>query len=125
MLDEKTKENIRKYINTICQTALRVIDTTEPREENDLVDRLGQTAEAIAEHYGMESEVMEGYHALITAAKIKAEFNDQGVCFADVDQAKEMIYALCDNLSEPKKIMEHVRTADEMLAVWEFERCNQ
>lgn len=30
-----------------------------------------------------------------------------------------MIYALCDNLADPKEIMSHVRTADEMMEVWE------
>lgn len=123
MLDENIKKNIRRYINTICQTALRVIEVSEPGEENELVNRLGQNADAIAEQYGLEPEVMEGYHALITATIKKAELEEQGITISDVEQAKEMIYALCDNLTEPKKIMEHVRTADEMLAMWEYERC--
>lgn len=122
MLDEHCKQNIRKDINTICQTAITVIETTEPGEESDLVQRLGQTADAIAAHYGMEPELMEGYHALIKATLKKAEFDKQASSFRDAEQAKELIYALCDNLADPKEIMSHVRTADEMMAVWESAR---
>lgn len=122
MLDERCKQNIRKYINTICQTAITVIETTEPGEESDLVQRLGQTADAIAAHYEMEPELMEGYHALIKATLKKAELEKQASSFRDAEQAKELIYALCDNLADPKEIMSYVRTADEMMAVWESTR---
>ena len=33
-----------------------------------------------------------------------------------------MVYALCDELDDPKEIMRHVRTADEMMSVWESEK---
>lgn len=122
MLDENSKQNIRKHINTICVTAITVLETLGNDEDYDLVDRLTQTAEAIATHYEMEPELMEGYHALIKAARKKVELNNEGFRFADAEQAKEMIYALCDNLTNPKEIMNHVRTADEMIAVWEPER---
>lgn len=122
MLDEHCKQNIRKDINTICQTAITVIETTEPGEESDLVQRLGQTADAIAAHYGMEPELMEGYHTLIKATLKKSELERQASSFRDAEQAKELIYALCDGLADPKEIMSHVRTADEMMAVWESTR---
>lgn len=122
MLDENSKQNIRKHINTICRTALAIIEMLDIDEESDLVDRLGETAKAIATHYEMEPELMEGYHALIEAARKKSELNREGFLFADAEHAKEMIYALCDNLTDPKEIMSHVRTADEMIAVWEPER---
>ena len=122
MLDEHCKQNIRKDINTICQTAITVIETTEPGEESDLVQRLGQTADAIAAHYGMEPELMEGYHTLIKATLKKSELERQASSFRDAEQAKELIYALCDGLADPKEIKSHVRTADEMMAVWESTR---
>lgn len=83
MLDENCKQNIRKDINTICQTAVMVIETTGLDEESDLVERLGQNAESIATHYGMEPELMEGYNALITATRKKAEMNEQDFSFHD------------------------------------------
>lgn len=122
MLDERCKQNIRKDINTLCQTAITVIETTEPGEESDLVERLGQIAEAIAAQYKMEPELMDGYHALIKATRRQNELNRQGYSFSDAERAKELIYALCDSLADPKEIMSHVRTADEMMAVWESVR---
>lgn len=40
MLDENSKQNVRNHMNTLCQTALAVIDTMRMDEESDLVDRL-------------------------------------------------------------------------------------
>ena len=40
----------------------------------------------------------------------------------DAEQAREMIFAMCDRLDDPKEVMQHVRTACEMLEVWEPER---
>lgn len=122
MLDENSKQNIRKHINTICVTAITVLETLGNDEDYDLVDRLTQTAEAIATHYEMEPELMEEFHSLINAARKKANLDEKHFRFNDVEQTKEMIYALCDNLTDPKEIMNHVRTADEMIAVWEPER---
>ena len=50
MLDEDSKKNIRKHINTLCNTALVVIETLGDEDEADLSERLEQTAKAIAEH---------------------------------------------------------------------------
>ncbi len=122
MLDENSRQNIRRHINTLCKTALAVIETLGTDEESDLVDRLEQTADAIAAHYEMEPELMEEFRAVIMAARKRASLDEEGIRFADAEQAKDMIYALCDCLDDPKDIMRHVRTADEMMAVWESER---
>lgn len=119
MLDENSRQNIRRHINTICKTALAVIEVMGTDKESDLVDRLEQTAGAIASHYEMEPELMEEFHTVIIAARKRTDLNEEGLQFIDVEQAKDMIYALCDNLSDPKDIMRYVRTADEMMAVWE------
>lgn len=122
MLDENSKQNVRNHMNTLCQTALTVIDTMRMDEESDLVDRLEKTAEAIATHYDMEPELMEEYRDVIKGARNRAKLISDGFRYADAENAKDMVYALCDELDDPKEIMRHVRTADEMLAVWEAER---
>ena len=125
MLDEDSKQNIRRHIDTLCKTALAVIEVMGTDEDSDLVGRLEQTAGAIAAHYEMEPELMEEFHAVITASRKRMALNEEGLRFMDAEQAKDMIYALCDNLDDPKEIMRHVRTADEIMAVWEVEKTAQ
>lgn len=91
-------------------------------EEYDLVDRLGQTADAIATHYEMEPELMGNFHTIIDGTRKRISLDKEDMYYTDAEHAKEMIYALCDNLNDPKDIMSHVRTADEMMAVWESEK---
>lgn len=122
MLDENSKQNISQNINTICRTAIMVLETLGNDVEYNLINCLTQTAEAIAAYYEMEPEVMEKFHSMINAARKKANPSEENVRFNDVEQAKEMIYTFCDNLTDPKEIMNYVRTADEMIAVWESAR---
>ena len=122
MLDEDSKKNIRKHINTLCNTALVVIETLGDEDAADLSERLEQTAKAIAEHYDMEPELMEELHAMLMAARRRNALNQKGISYIDAEHAKDMVYALCDELDDPKEIMRHVRTADEMMSVWESEK---
>ncbi|MFR9310092.1 hypothetical protein [Hydrogeniiclostridium mannosilyticum] len=122
MLDENSKQNVRNHIKTLCRTALEVIEVMRADEETDLVDRLEKTAGAIAEHYDMEPELMEEYRNMIKGARKRAKLIDGSFRYTDAENAKEMIYALCDDLDNPKEIMCHVRTADEMLTVWKADR---
>lgn len=122
MLDENSRQNIRRHINTLCRTALEVIEVMGIDGESDLVDRLGQTADAIAAQYEMEPELMENFHAIIDWSRKRISLDKEDICYNDAENTKEMIYTLCDSLNDPKDIMCHVRTADEMMAVWESER---
>lgn len=119
MLDEDSKQNVRNHIKSLCRTALEVIEVMGTDEESDLVDRLEKTASAIAIHYDMEPELMEEYRNVIKGARYRTKLIDDGFQYVDAENAKDMIYALCDELDNPKEIMCHVRTADEMLAIWE------
>ena len=119
MLDENSKQNIRTHVNTLCRTALEVIKIIGIDEGSDLIDRLGQTANAIAKCYEMEPELMENFYAVIDGTRTGACLTKEVISFGSALNAKEMIYALCDNLENPKDIMAHVRTADEMMAIWE------
>lgn len=63
--------------------------------------------------------IIEEYRDMIKGARNRTKFIGGSFRYADAENAKDMIYALCDGLDDPKEIMCHVRTADEMLAVWE------
>ena len=65
---------------------------------------------------------MEELHAMLMAARRRNALNQKGISYIDAEHAKDMVYALCDELDDPKEIMRHVRTADEMMSVWESEK---
>ena len=102
MLDEDSKQNIRRHIDTLCKTALAVIEVMGTDEDSDLVGRLEQTAGAIAAHYEMEPELMEEFHAVITASRKRMALNEEGLRFMDAEQAKDMIYAITSTI--PKRL---------------------
>lgn len=121
MLDEQAKENVRKSIRTILKTAITV-DHTLDEYGSELCERLEHAAEAIQKTYEMEDNLMDSFRKVLQAARELKLGEPEDFCYADAEQAREMVFAMCDRLDDPKEIMQHVRTACEMLEVWEPER---
>ena len=121
MLDEQAKENVRKDIQTILKTAI-VVDSTLDEYGAELCERLERTAEALQKTFEMEDSLMEDFRKALETAREQNSGEPEDFCYMDAEQAREMIFAMCDRLDDPKEVMQHVRTACEMLEVWEPER---
>ena len=121
MLDEQAKENVRKDIQTILKTAI-VVDSTLDEYGSELCARLERTAEALQKTFEMEDSLMEDFRKALETAREQNSGEPEDFCYMDAEQAREMIFAMCDRLDDPKEVMQHVRTACEMLEVWEPER---
>ena len=121
MLDEQAKENVRKDIQTILKTAI-VVDSTLDEYGSELCERLERTAEALQKTFEMEDSLMEDFRKALETAREQNSGEPEDFCYMDAEQAREMIFAMCDRLDDAKEVMQHVRTACEMLEVWEPER---
>lgn len=117
MLDEQAKENIRKHIKAILKTALAAQNALGEYGE-DLAERLEQSAEAIRKSFEMEESIMTDFRDKMKMAKELNIGLPAEISYKEIEQAREMIYAMCDRLDDPKEIMCHVRTAQEMQEVW-------
>lgn len=113
MLDEQAKENVKKSIQAILKTAITVQHTLDEYGE-DLAERLEQTAEAIQKTFELEPSLMDEFRHSMKAAKELDLGIPTELSYTEVEQAREMVYAMCDRLDDPKEIMRHVRTASEM-----------
>lgn len=63
---------------------------------------------------------MEEYRQIVRLARKVGLAPTGSFNTEDVKNAKEIVYALCDKLDDPKEIMQYVRTVDEMMNVWEL-----
>lgn len=114
MLREQEKENVRESIKTILKMALTV-EATRDEYGEDLAERLENTAQKLQTTFEIEESIMKEFH---TAKETSKKWNlgiPLEVTSKDIDDAREMIYALCDRLESPKEIMYHVRNATEMM----------
>ena len=87
-----------------------------------MCERLERTAEALQKTFEMEDSLMEDFRKALETAREQNSGEPEDFCYMDAEQAREMIFAMCDRLDDPKEVMQHVRTACEMLEVWEPER---
>ncbi len=118
MYDQETRKNIRKSIEVLGKTAIRLLSLYDAeRYDGDLAERLEITAEALQKQFGLDDAVMEEYRQSVQMAK-GAELTEQDIRYQEAEEARDMIYALCDRLSDPREIMRHVRSAQEMLEIW-------
>lgn len=117
MYDKDTLKNIEQSIQTICKTAIAVWSTLD-EDGMDLIDRLEQTADAICRHFGLEERIMEQYRSSMDSVRQMELKADCDMSYHELEAARDMTYALCDMLDDPKEIMQHVRTACEMTEVW-------
>lgn len=117
MYDKDTIKNMERAIQTLCKTAAAVWNILD-EDGSDLIDRLEQTAVSIRQHFELEGDAPGQYRSMIDSMK---QLDIQAECtmsYHELEEARELVYALCDKLDDSKEIMRHVRTACEMIEVW-------
>lgn len=117
-VDEHAEKNIQKEINTICQTAITVWNT-EAEEGVGLVEKLDKVVEALVATYELNPEELTKYRTMVKSARELQLGLNTKITYADALNARDMIFALCDQLTDPKQIMEYVRTGCEIVYVWD------
>ena len=115
MTELEKKNRAEKAIQTLCKTAIVTIVTMDEVEEG-LPPQLEYTAKAIQQEYRLKDAVMDEYHAEIAKA-IESTWAD-GIAYRDAEDARDVIYEMCDRLSDCCEVMQHVRNASEMLYIW-------
>ena len=117
-VDQHAENNIKKEINTICQTAIRVWDTVA-EEGAGLIEKLDKVVESLVATYELNPEVLTKYRTMVESAKEMQLGSNKRITLAEALNARDMIFALCDQLTDPKQIMEYVRTGCEIVYVWD------
>ena len=116
-LEEQAKENVRKTLHTICQTAVQAAATLDEYGE-ELVGQMEQAAEAIVSTFGIGEDAMEEFRSTVNTARENQLMPEKVPTKHEVAEAIDMIYAMCDYQTEVKTVMRYVRTAGEVMFVW-------
>lgn len=116
-LDEQAKENVRKALHTICQTAVQAAATLDEYGE-ELTGQMEQAAEAIVSTFGIEEDAIEEFRTTVSSAKENQILPEKVPTKREVAEAIDMIYAMCDYQTEVKTVMRYVRIAGEVMFVW-------
>lgn len=116
-LNEQAMKDIQKSIDTICQTAIVVRDTME-EDGQDLIDKFDNVVECITVVYAMDENTLSKYRNAVKGVTEAQTANDKLITPSDAVRAQQVIFGLCDTLTDPKQIMEYVRTANELVDVW-------
>ena len=117
MYDQDTIKNLENAIQTICKTAVAVWNTLD-EDGSDLIDRLEQIAASIQQHFELEGGELEQYRSMMGSMKQLGIKSECSMSYRELEKARDVVYALCDKLEDPKEIMRYVRTACEMIEVW-------
>ena len=117
-VDEHAESNIKKEINTICQTAITVWNTVA-EEGTELIEKLDKVVESLVTTYELNPEVLTKYRSTVESAKEMRLGLTKKITYNEAINARDMIFALCDQLTDPKQIMEYVRTGCEIVYVWD------
>ena len=116
-MKKSTPEQALANIDILMKTAVAVILTIDDAGDN-LVNELEYTAKSIHRAFGLDESIMSEYQQAINDAKSTASIVSDSVRYQEAENTRDMIYELCDGLDDPKEIMRHVRTANELLNVW-------
>lgn len=117
-VDEHAESNIKKDINTICQTAITVWNTVA-EEGTELIEKLNRVVESLVTTYELSSDVLTKYRSTVESAKEMHLGLTKKITYSEAINARDMVFALCDQLTDPKQIMEYVRTGCELVYVWD------
>ena len=117
-VDEHAESNIKKEINTICQTAITVWNTVA-EEGTELIEKLDKVVESLVTTYELNPEVLTKYRSTVESAKEMRLGLTKKITYNEAINARDMIFALCDQLTDPKQIMDYVRTGCEIVYVWD------
>ena len=117
-VDEHAESNIKKEINTICQTAITVWNTVA-EEGTELIEKLDKVVESLVTTYELNPEVLTKYRSTVESAREMRLGLTKKITYNEAINARDMIFALCDQLTDPKQIMDYVRTGCEIVYVWD------
>lgn len=118
LLSEQGKSRIHNCIDIIKRTSIAVISLLEKDEENEFVNNLEYTAENLIRHHNIEEKVMLDYKDAIQTAR-QDEVQTVNVNCNEVETVRRAIFEMCDKLKNPQEIMRHMRTAFDIIAMWE------
>lgn len=118
ILNEQGKPNISNCIDILKRTSIAVISLLESNEENEFVDGLEYTAESLAKHHSLEEGIMTDYRTAMQIAR-QEDVPKVEVNCSEAEMVRQAIFEMCDTLKNPKEIMRHVRTAFDVIAMWE------
>ena len=116
-LEEQAKENVRKALHTICQTAVQAAATLDEYGE-ELAGQMEQAAEAIVSTFGIGEDALEEFRSTVSTARENQLMPEKVPTKREVAETIDMIYAMCDYQTEVKTVMRYVRTAGEVMFVW-------
>lgn len=114
MADMEKKEQAEMSVRTLGKSAAAAVTSLE---ETSLSDQFAYTAEAICRAYGLDGSAMEEFRQEVAKAE-DSSWSDS-IPYQDAENARDVIYEMCDQLTDPREIMRHVRSASEMLYIWD------
>lgn len=108
-------EKAEKTVGIICKSAMVNILVIGEVEEG-LTPNLENMAEAVKNHFGLDESVMENYRKKIE--EISEETSVPQITNEDAEEAREIIYEMCDAAESVAEAMAHVRTVADMIFIW-------
>lgn len=118
LVNEQGNPKIHNCIDIIKRTAIAVISLLEPNEENEFVSGLEYTAESLVKHHGIEENVISDYRDAMEKAW-QEDMPKVSVNGSEVETVRSAIFEMCDTLENPKEIMRHMRTAFDIIGMWD------
>lgn len=119
MLNEQERTKAEESVRTIMKAAVVSIFAMATCDE-ELLERLEQTAESIRKTFGLDGDIMDEYRSKVESAKEVRRITSQ-LYPAEAKQVRDTIYEMCDRLDDPKEVMRHVKTASEILDIWDMD----
>ena len=120
MLNEQEKTKAEESVRIIMKAAMVKIFTVDPCGE-DALQRLEQTAESIRKTFGLDGKIMDEYRIKVAAATEVGIITSE-LYHAEAEQVRDVIYEMCGRLDDPKEVMKHVRSAGEIIDIWNPEK---
>lgn len=117
LIDESVRKNVQDSVNILCQTAVQAVATLDEYGEM-LVQQLEKTAEAIVSTFTPQENTMAEFQSKVEAAKELQLIPSKVPTKKEISSTVDMVYAMCDCLTDAKAVMQHVRTAQEVIFVW-------
>lgn len=112
------KEVATKAIGTMCRTAIILLADGDAKKER-IASKLGETALAVKKHYQLEDEVMDKYNE--RTGKAKSLESLPTLAWLDVDAAQDVVFDMCQTMTEADEVYKYLRTAREMQYYSDFD----
>ncbi len=112
------KEVATKAIGTMCRAAIILLADGDATKER-IASKLGETALAVKKHYQLEDEVMDKYNE--QTGKAKSLESLPTLAWLDVDAAQDVVFDMCQTMTEVDEVYKYLRTAREMQYYSDFD----